>query len=89
MVWRRRKVDEVNVDSYVLEVDEVNVDSFADKTGKCSVPGCEPQLHNVQLNCRVGKVSELVCLLWAELYVEKAPSSDRSVIRKVRRKAAS
>ena len=31
----------------VLEVDEVNVDSFADKTGKCSVPGCEPQLQTV------------------------------------------
>ena len=46
MVWRR-KVDEVNVDSYVLEVDEVNVDSFADKTGKCSVPCCEPQIQTV------------------------------------------
>ena len=57
MVWRR-KVDEVNVDSYVLEVDEVNVDSFADKTGKCSVPGCEPQIQTVQLNSESGKVSE-------------------------------
>ena len=43
----RREADEVNVDSYVLEVDEVNVDSFADKTGKCSVPGCEPQIQTV------------------------------------------
>ena len=66
MVWRR-KVDEINVDNYVLEVDEVNVNSFADKTGKCSVPGCEPQLQTVQLNSESGKVSELVWLLWAEL----------------------
>ena len=35
-----------------------------------------------RLNSESGKVSELVWLLWAELYVEKAPSSDRSVLYK-------
>ena len=45
------------------------------------MPGCEAQIQTVQLNSESGKVSELVWLLWAELYVEEAPSSDRSVMQ--------